>query len=310
MSLIKNMVAKSEKKISIAIIGTSNSGKSTLINKIFQSQDVLQATITNSKDLIFYTLDNLSIITWELETKIPQENVLWKRSILGADALLYIMDSTDRSKLHLNRSLIHQLIELNAPIKLLIVAAKSDLSNSMPINELLDALDLVEIDKEKCRCDIFKFSSQTGEGIYAISEWLNKSLFQYKERIINYSEIKAALVLDNNSNIINETIMEENANILLLTAFRELRRKARFFQQTMRVHGTGQEIINIANYKAIFVKDEKSVIGLLTNFNDPIPRTINIAQRVLELLPSYDPSAINLRKLLHDLYPLDLPRKK
>ena len=43
-------------------------------------------------------------------------------------------------------------------------------------------------------------------------------------------------------------------------------------------------------------------------YNDPIQRSIEIARNVLYNATSLNEDHINLRKLVGDLYPLDLPR--
>lgn len=308
MSAITGILAKSEKKISIAMIGLVNSGKTSFVKKILQSQDHIHVTLADSTQLDIRTVNNLSLITWDLSVTIPHNKPLWKRSILGSDVLFFLIDSSDKSKLDLNKRLLFDLVRKNAPIKLLILASKSDLPNSISVNELLNYLELVSIDKSDCNCDLFKFSSQTGEGLYAIGEWLNKTLFKQRERIINYAEIQAALILNEETDHIQEALFVDNPNIILLTAFRELRRKARIFSRTTRIHGTGEEVIEIAHYKIIFMKESSFILVFLVGANDPIPRTIEIARNILQFMPSSYKSDLNLRKLITDLYPLDIAR--
>lgn len=308
MSAIKGIISKSETKVSIALIGLTNSGKTTLVKRIIQSQDFLQGSVSSVSELEYHTLDNLTLTTWDLKDHIPQYQSLWKRSILGADALFFLVDSTDLSVFEETRKLIIELVEFNSPIKMLVLASKSDLDSSVSVSDLLELLDLINIDRNKCKCDLFKFSSQTGEGLYAIGEWLNKSLFKQKERIIDYIEIKASLILNEETDQSFEALFVDNPNILLLTAFRELRRKARVFSRTMRIHDTGEEVIEIANHKVVFVKEKSYIIAFLIGYNDPIQRSIEIARNVLYVATSLNDEHLNLRKLLGDLYPLDLPR--
>ncbi len=308
MSAIKGITSKSESKISIALVGLINSGKTSLVKRIIQSEDFLQGSISTISELEYHTIDNLTLTTWDLKDHIPQYQSLWKRSILGADALFFLVDSTDPSAFDEIRQLIVELVEFNTPIKMLVLASKSDLETSVPINDLLEKLDLVSLDQNKCICDLFKFSSRTGEGLYAIGEWLNKSLFKQNERVIDYVEIKAALILKEETEQSFEALFIDNPNILLLTAFRELRRKARIFSRTMRIHGAGEEIIEIANYKVVFVKEQSNIIAFLMGYNDPIQRAIEIARNVLYNATSLNVEHLNLRKLIGDLYPLDLPR--
>lgn len=308
MSAIKGITSKSETKVSIALIGLTNSGKTSLVKRIIQSQDFLQGSIADVSELEYHTVDNLTLTTWDLKDHIPQYRSLWKRSILGADALFFLVDSTDSSVFEKVKQLIIDIVEFNSPIKLLILASKSDLESSVSVNDLLEQLDLIGLDRHKCTCDLFKFSSLTGEGLYAIGEWLNKLLFKQKERMINYVEIKASLIINEETDQSFEALFVDNPNILLLTAFRELRRKARVFSRTMRVHGAGEEVIEIANYKVVFVKEKSYVIAFLMGYNNPIQRSIEIARNVLYNATLLNDEYLNLRKLIGDLYPLDLPR--
>ena len=309
MSTITGILTKSEKKFSIAIVGRKNAGKTTFVKKLLQSEDHIQASLTGASELEIRTLNNLSFITWDLSITIPNNNPLWVRSILGADALFFLIDTTDKINLDLNKRLLYELVKKNAPIKLLILGSKADSIKSMSINEMIDYLELASIDKKECNCDFYKFSSQTGEGMYAIGEWLNRTLLKQKEKIINYTEIKAALIYNEETDQSQEALFVDNPNILLLTAFRELRRKARIFSRTIRVHGTGEEVVEIAHYKVIFVKEDPFILAFLVNISDPIPRTIEIAQKILQLMPTSYNDGINLRKLITDLYPLDIARR-
>ena len=71
---------------------------------------------------------------------------------------------------------------------------------------------------------------------------------------------------------------------------------------------TGEEVIEIANYKVVYVKEKTHIIAFMIGFSDPIQRTIEIARNVLYIATSMNKELLNLRKLVEDLYPLDLPR--
>ncbi|MHA1126102.1 MAG: ADP-ribosylation factor-like protein [Candidatus Heimdallarchaeota archaeon] len=310
MSAIKDMISRSEKKISIAIIGLDNSGKSAFIKKIAQFEETMYTTVANESDIQYYTLRNLSLISWELKDFIPQNKALWKRSIMGADALLFFVDSTDKDKLNLNRKLLFELVSKNFPIKLLVLASKSDLLDSCSLTDIFDGLDIVNLDRTKCSCDLFKFSSQTGEGIYAISEWMNKTLFKQKEKIVDFVEIQTCAILNEPTDEIIDAVLVENPDITLLSTYREIRRKARVFARTMRLHGKGEEVIEINNFKVLFIKEGPNIIAVLIRFNDSIPRTIEITKNILHIATSYQNQDFNLKKLIQDLYPMDVQRMK
>ena len=115
------------------------------------------------------------------------------------------------------------------------------------------------------------------------------------------------MYLEKDDNLI-EALFVDNPNILLLTAFRELMRKARIFARTMRIYGAGEEVIEIGSYKVVFFKEKDYIIAFMISYNDPLQRTIEIARNVLYIATTMNMETLNLRKLICDLYPLDLPR--
>ena len=310
MSAIKDIISRSKKKVSLAIIGLNNSGKSSFIKKIAQFEESMYTTVTNEPDIQYHTLRNLSLISWELKDYIPQNKALWKRSIMGADALFFFVDSIDKDNFNLNRKLLFELVSKNFPIKLLVLASKADLLDSCSLTEIFEGLDIINLDRTKCTCDLFKFSSQTGEGIYAISEWLNKTLFKQKEKIVDYVELQTCSILNVQTDEIIDAVLVENPDITLLSTYREIRRKARVFARTMRIHGKGEEVVEINHYKVLFIKLGANIIATLIRFNDSIPRTIEITKNILQIATSYKNQDFNLKKLIQDLYPMDVQNIK
>ncbi len=305
MAAIKNLMTKFDVKISIALIGLVNSGKTEFVKRILQSAESIGASVSNTTEFELHTLDNFSLLTWDLGDYIPQKKTLWKRSILGANALLFLVDSTNRENFPLNRKLITDLVDLNFPIRLLVLGSKSDLPNSATVGELMTGLDLLELDKTKCDVDLYKFSSKTGEGLYAIEEWLNRILFKRRERVINYTKIAACVTLCEESGEINEAILTETPNLTLLATLRELKRKVTIFSRTMRVHGSGEEVIEIANFKIPIVKEHRHIVAMVVGLHDSIPRAMEISRNILKIIAPYCDKSINLVKIIRELYPLD-----
>jgi len=308
MSAIKNLISKYDQKISIAIVGLINSGKTEFVKRILQTDESILATLDNSSNFELQIYGNLSLLTWDLIDAIPQDKSLWKRSILGADVLLYILDSTDPASFDLNKQLINDLIKDNYPLRLLIIANKADLPSSIPTGKIIDELDLISLDKTKCECDLFKFSAKTGEGMYTIEEWLNRVLFKQKERIINYIKIAAGLILSERTSDITEVILDSKPTLGLITTMHELKRRVTIFSRTMRSHVTGEEVIEISKYKIVLVKGVEHVVALIINLNDSVPRTIEIAKSILSIAKSnsYLSDTKRLAQTIRDLYPLDV----
>ena len=218
MSAIKTLISKHDRRISIAVVGLINSGKSEFIKKILQSDETISASTNKVEEFEIHMNGNLTFIHWNLEDKIPLTNPFWIRSILNSDVILYIVDSTDKEKFPLNRFLIKKLVESQITKQFLILSSKCDIPTSANVEELIFELNLVEFDPDKCKCDLFKYSSKTGEGFYAIEEWLNKNLFKQRSRILDYVKIQASVIFFEETNAISETILVSPPNISLLTS--------------------------------------------------------------------------------------------
>ena len=106
MSAIKNLMTKFDVKVSIAMVGLVNSGKTEFVKRIIQSDEFIEASVSNTTEFELQILDNFSLLTWDLDDHIPQKKTLWKRSILGANALLFLVDSTNKDSFQQNQ-LVH-----------------------------------------------------------------------------------------------------------------------------------------------------------------------------------------------------------
>lgn len=306
MSAIKNLITKYDLKITIAVVGLGNSGKTSFVKRILQKDELIQATIGNTSDFELHLYGNLTLLTWDLKDNIPDDNIMWKRSILGADVLFFIIDSTDYEKFDLNKKLVEEFVDKTNPSRLLVLGSKADLSQSASVGELINSLNLIEIDQNKCKCDLFKYSSKTGEGLYAIEEWFNRVVFKRKEKAVDYVRIAACLVHNQDSNEFLDVIITPNPKITLLSAIRELKRKVQIFARTMKNHDTGEDLIEISNYKIVIVKDQKLSIAIVVQKNDSIQRAISIGRNILKIISPYYHQPADLRKIVRDLYPLDL----
>jgi len=306
MSSLKTLVSKTKNKISIAIIGLKNAGKTELVKRILQTEDHIAISTQQSLGLSLHAHENLTLLTWDIVDSIPSKHPLWQRAIKGANVLFFIIDSTDRDHFPLNKQLVWTLIETVSLEHLLILGSKADSVASAPIGELLEALDVVELDKTACHCDLFKFSAKTGEGLYAIEEWLTKVLFKQKERIIDYVRIAACVTLCEESSDLMDVILTPNPDLNLITTIHYIRRKATIFSRVMRTHKSAEEVTEYNKYKIVLVKRKGYVIALIVNQNDSVPRTIKIAKNILQLVNDYCTTPASLKKTITLLYPLDI----
>ncbi|NHJ40363.1 MAG: hypothetical protein FK731_10055 [Asgard group archaeon] len=306
MSAIKTLISKHDQKITIAVVGLVNSGKTSFVKRILQKDELIHATIGNTSDFELHLYGNLTLLTWDLNESIPDDDIMWKRSILGADVLFYVVDSTDYEKFHLNKQLIEEFVDRTNPTRLLVLGSKADLSQSASVGELINSLNLIEIDQNKCKCDLFKYSSKTGEGLYAIEEWFSRVVFKRKDKLVDYVRIAACIVHNQDTNEFLDVIITPNPKITLLSTIRELKRKVQIFSRTMNKHNTGEDLIEISNYKIVIIKEQKLSIAVVVQKNDSIQRAISIGRNILKIISPYYHQPADLRKIVRELYPLDL----
>lgn len=103
---------------------------------------------------------------------------LWDHYYRETDAIIYVVDSSDRMRLvvsreELNSMLSHRDLQ-NRPIPLLVFANKSDMKDSLSSSEIRSELELDRIRNRPCR--LFSSSAVNGEGISEGIEWLAQEL--------------------------------------------------------------------------------------------------------------------------------------
>lgn len=101
---------------------------------------------------------------------------LWRYYFQGTDGLIYVVDSSDRDRIHdakeeLDKMLQEQEME-NAV--LLVLANKQDLPNAMTAAEVMEKLELQKLQHRKWF--IQSTVAPTGDGLYEGLDWLSRSL--------------------------------------------------------------------------------------------------------------------------------------
>ncbi|MEA2070130.1 MAG: ADP-ribosylation factor-like protein, partial [Asgard group archaeon] len=282
MNFIKSSISDAyEKKIFLAIIGLSGVGKTTFINRLIQTNDYIEASISKISQMTLYSHANLSILTWDLETNGQYiENKFWQRFVKKIDALYYIIDSTKKEQLTINKKLIIQLRDLPNKIRILFLASKADLPDSLTINQLHKELSLEQLLPEKESLTLQKYSIKTGEGLFQISEWFDNNLIQKKGRIVEYITIWGCFIFNITSLESSGTFLRSQPHVSTLTAYKETQKRLIFFSRRMREQQYAEEVLKLGSYKAVILKEQPIIVALLLSKNDFVPRAIEIAKNL------------------------------
>ena len=103
---------------------------------------------------------------------------LWNHYYRGTDALIFVVDSTDRARIEEARSELHKILsndevqQTNSAV--LVFANKQDLPHAIPPTEMIEKLALRSVPCMNWYCQ--GSVASTGAGLYEGLDWLNNVL--------------------------------------------------------------------------------------------------------------------------------------
>ncbi|KAM3489735.1 hypothetical protein MY3957_006967 [Beauveria namnaoensis] len=170
-----------DKEMRILMLGLDNAGKTTIVKKIL-NEDV--HTVSPTLGFIIKTIDynGYKLNIWDVGGQKTLRSY-WRNYFEKTDALIWVVDSTDRLRIEDCREELHGLLqeERLAGACLLIFANKTDVDGCMTEAEILQALLLDEIRTHQWH--ILQCSAMTGknlkEGLAWVVEDAKKRLFLY-----------------------------------------------------------------------------------------------------------------------------------
>ena len=158
----------------IVMLGLDNAGKTTVLYKLKLGEVVTTIpTIGFNVESIVYK--NISFTVWDVggQTKI---RALWQHYYADSDALIFVVDSTDRTRFEEAREELHNVLndDRMREASVLIFSNKVDLPGSCSTAEVTDKLGMLQMRQRdwfiQAACAV------TGEGIVDGLEWLANNL--------------------------------------------------------------------------------------------------------------------------------------
>jgi len=109
--------------------------------------------------------------SWDLGGQ-PRFRSMWERYCRGVNAMVYIVDATDKAALPVAKDELHMLLEKPSleGIPLLVLGNKNDLENHLSVDELIEELDLKAITKREVSC--YGISAKEETNLDAVLNWL------------------------------------------------------------------------------------------------------------------------------------------
>ncbi len=117
--------------------------------------------------------NHVTIKYWDLGGQ-PRFRPMWERYCKGVNAIVFIVDIADMDLLPVAREELHSLMERPSleGIPLLVLGNKTDLPDTLSVDELIDAMDLKNVGHREVSC--YGISAKEETNIDAVLSWLMK----------------------------------------------------------------------------------------------------------------------------------------
>jgi len=173
LSLLRQL-KKSEGEARILVLGLDNAGKTTILKKL-SDEDITTITPTQGFNIKSLMHEGFKLNVWDIG---GQKSIrpYWRNYFDQTDALMYVIDASDRKRLEETGEELSQLLEEDkmAGVPLLVLANKQDLLNALPANEVADGMNLFSIRDRPWQ--IQPCSAKNGSGLSEGMEWLVKQV--------------------------------------------------------------------------------------------------------------------------------------
>lgn len=170
LGLLSSSPGAAGKEYRVLVLGLDNAGKTSVLYRL-QLGTVVSTVPTVGFNLETLVYKNLTFQVWDLggQTGIRP---FWRCYFSGTDAIIYVVDSTDKERLGVAKHELFALLdedELKSAV-VLILANKQDLPGAASVTDVAHALGVTMIQNRAWT--IVKTSAHTGEGLVEGMDWL------------------------------------------------------------------------------------------------------------------------------------------
>ena len=167
-------VTGGKKQHKIVMLGRANAGKTTTLYKLVLDE-VIETAPTLGSNVEEVTFKNIRFVVWDLG---GQESLrkTWASYYTNSEAVILVVDSTDRDHLAANREELYNLINHDAlrNAAILIFANKQDVDGALSVAEISQELNLASIKSHPYH--IQACCALSGEGLFEGLDWITANL--------------------------------------------------------------------------------------------------------------------------------------
>eukprot|EP01091_Cochliopodium_minus_P007328 TRINITY_DN17224_c0_g1_i1.p1 TRINITY_DN17224_c0_g1~~TRINITY_DN17224_c0_g1_i1.p1 ORF type:complete len:174 (+),score=28.64 TRINITY_DN17224_c0_g1_i1:34-555(+) len=155
----------------VVMIGLDNAGKTTILYNL-KLGGVISTIPTVGFNIESIQYKKFELIIWDLGGQ-KKSRTLWKHYLVNADAIIYVVDSSDVNRIEESREELNDVLKsefLKKDSKVLIYANKQDIKDSFNQKQIYDKLKLQFV---KQTFHVQPCSALNGDGLKEGLEWLS-----------------------------------------------------------------------------------------------------------------------------------------
>lgn len=158
-------------ELDVTMIGLQNAGKTSLLRVLAGGEFTIDSIPTVGFNMKKVQKGHVTLKCWDLGGQ-PRFRSMWERYCRGVSAIVFVVDSADRPSFPVAKDELHGLLQKSAldGIPLLVLGNKSDLSDSIGVDELIEELNLKGVTNREVSC--YAISAKEETNLDAVLQWL------------------------------------------------------------------------------------------------------------------------------------------
>ncbi|XP_020670583.1 ADP-ribosylation factor-like protein 9 isoform X1 [Pogona vitticeps] len=133
----------------ILVLGLDGAGKTSVLHSLATNQVKRSTAPTEGINAVCINTEETKMEFLEIGGSEPLRDY-WKMYLPRVLLLIYVVDSADHERLPIAKQLLHQLVQSNSTLPVMVLANKQDLEHAYCITDIHDALALSDLgDKRK-----------------------------------------------------------------------------------------------------------------------------------------------------------------